>query len=143
MASILKVDDLRGNASAGDITITSEGGSATMQLQQGVAKCWSRFTPSTNTELDSINQSSRSDDGSGLSTLNFSNNFNNANHVGINNCAADSTPTTGDGANVGTVYGQTTALTKLAYGYSGSGGGTTWYLFDYPNQKVVIHGDLA
>ena len=38
MAGILKVDDLRGNTSAGDITITSEGGSATMQLQQGVLK---------------------------------------------------------------------------------------------------------
>jgi hypothetical protein len=40
MASILKVDDLRGNTSAGDITITSEGGSATMQLQQGLEKAW-------------------------------------------------------------------------------------------------------
>ncbi len=40
MASILKVDDLRGNTAAGNITITSEGGAATMQLQQGVAKAW-------------------------------------------------------------------------------------------------------
>ena len=40
MASILKVDDLRGNTAAGNVTITSEGGSATMQLQQGVAKFW-------------------------------------------------------------------------------------------------------
>ena len=36
MASILKVDDLRGNTAAGNITITSEGSSATMQLQQGL-----------------------------------------------------------------------------------------------------------
>tara|TARA_R100000278_G_scaffold119374_1_gene100751 strand:- start:29 stop:418 length:390 start_codon:yes stop_codon:yes gene_type:complete len=35
MASILKVDDLRGNTAAGDITITS--GSATMNMQDGIA----------------------------------------------------------------------------------------------------------
>jgi hypothetical protein len=35
MASILKVDAMQGVTSAGDITITSEGGAATMQLQQG------------------------------------------------------------------------------------------------------------
>ena len=33
-------DKLTGKTSAGDVTITSEGGSATMQLQQGVAKVW-------------------------------------------------------------------------------------------------------
>ena len=38
MASILKVDELQGITAAGDITITSEGGAATMQLQQGLAK---------------------------------------------------------------------------------------------------------
>ena len=39
MASILKVDEMQGVTSAGDITITGEG-TATMQLQQGLAKCW-------------------------------------------------------------------------------------------------------
>ena len=60
MASILKVDDLRGNTAAGDITITSEGGAATMQLQQGVAKAWVNFDASsgTPTERDSLNVSS-------------------------------------------------------------------------------------
>ena len=38
MASILKVDEMQGVTSAGDITITGEGGSATMQLQQGWRK---------------------------------------------------------------------------------------------------------
>ena len=39
MASILKVDELQGIATAGDITVTSEGGAATQSLQQGLAKC--------------------------------------------------------------------------------------------------------
>ena len=38
MASILKVDEMQGVTSAGDITITSERRRATMQLQQGFAK---------------------------------------------------------------------------------------------------------
>jgi hypothetical protein len=37
MSTIL-VDNLTGKTSAGDITVTSEGGAATMQLQQGLAK---------------------------------------------------------------------------------------------------------
>jgi hypothetical protein len=37
MASILKVDDLRGNAAADNITITD--GSVTMKLQNGLVKC--------------------------------------------------------------------------------------------------------
>ena len=36
--SEIKVDTLTGKTSAGDITVTSEGGAATMQLQQGLAK---------------------------------------------------------------------------------------------------------
>jgi len=49
MASILKVDDLRGNTAAGNITITGEGGAATMQLQQGVMKCWLTWRSTSNT----------------------------------------------------------------------------------------------
>ena len=39
MASILKVDEMQGVTSAGDITITGEG-TATMRLQQGLIKVW-------------------------------------------------------------------------------------------------------
>ena len=69
MASILKVDDLRGNTAAGNITITSEGGSATMQLQQGVAKVWVFSTD--NVITDSLNTSSSTDVGTGEYTFTF------------------------------------------------------------------------
>ena len=36
--SEIKVDTLTGKTSAGDITVTSEGGAATQSLQQGLAK---------------------------------------------------------------------------------------------------------
>ena len=38
MASILKVDEMQGVTSAGDITITSEGGSATHAVAAGAGK---------------------------------------------------------------------------------------------------------
>ena len=66
MASILKVDEMQGVTSAGDITITSEGGAATMQLQQGVAKAWINFTGvSTTASRDSFNISSITDAATG------------------------------------------------------------------------------
>lgn len=65
MASILKVDELRGIVSAGDITVTSEGGAATQSLQQGLAKMWSMVQSDQSTQNDSLNVSSVSDQGSG------------------------------------------------------------------------------
>ena len=80
MASILKVDDLRGNTAAGNITITSEGGSATMQLQQGVAKVWSTQSADGTSTLDSFNVTSIADTATGKQTINFANDFANANY---------------------------------------------------------------
>lgn len=79
MASILKVDDLRGNTAAGDITITSEGGSATQSLQQGLAKAWALdetlSTSSAGFTEDSLNVSSTSDEGTGNMHINLTNAF--------------------------------------------------------------------
>ena len=64
MASILKVDELRGIASAGSITVTSEGGAATQSLQQGLAKAWTldeTLSDEANITANSFNISSTSD----------------------------------------------------------------------------------
>ena len=42
--STVITDNLTGKTAAGNVTITSEGGSATMQLQQGLAKAWNVHT---------------------------------------------------------------------------------------------------
>ena len=65
MASILKVDALQGVTSAGDITVTSEGGSATQSLQQGLAKAWVRINGIAATIDDSLNCGSLTDNGTG------------------------------------------------------------------------------
>ena len=79
MASILKVDELQGIVSAGDITVTSEGGSVTQSLQQGLAKAWTVDASSAaGTVGDSLNNSSFSDDGTGQTTITLTNPMNTA-----------------------------------------------------------------
>ena len=80
MAGILKVDDLRGNTAAGDITITSEGGSATQSLQQGLAKAWFDIAQS-NSISDSFNISGNTDNGTGDHTVSFTNSFSSADYA--------------------------------------------------------------
>ena len=38
--STVIADNLTGKTAAGNVTVTSEGGAATFQLQQGLAKVW-------------------------------------------------------------------------------------------------------
>ena len=75
MASILKVDDLRGNTTANDITVTV-GASATQSLETGLVKAWinanTGSAPATN---DSLNFSSITDNATGDESFNFSNNM--------------------------------------------------------------------
>ena len=74
--SEIKVDDLTGKTTAGDITVTSEGGAATMQLQQGLAKFWiTHDGTGTPTAIDSFNVGSIIDVGQGNYKYNFVNNF--------------------------------------------------------------------
>ena len=72
MASILKVDELRGIVSAGDITVTSEGGAATQSLQQGLAKSWINHFEGTSVN-DSFNCTSLVDNGTGYYNHSFVN----------------------------------------------------------------------
>lgn len=80
MASILKVDELQGIATTGDITVTSEGGAATQSLQQGLAKVWSTQSADGTSTLDSFNVTSIADTDTGKQTINFANDFANANY---------------------------------------------------------------
>lgn len=82
MSEIL-VDSLTGKTAAGNITVTSEGGAATMQLQQGLAKVWVNFTGITTTaSRDSFNVSSLADDGPARTTIAISSNMANGNYTG-------------------------------------------------------------
>ena len=79
MASILKVDEMQGVTSAGDITITGESGTGTMQLQQGLAKMFAfvEYVSSGDSFslTNSLNVSSSTDAGTGLNTIAVTNAF--------------------------------------------------------------------
>jgi hypothetical protein len=79
--STIIADNLTGKTSAGDITVTSEGGSATMQLQQGLVKAWNTTSSDGTTIYDSFNISSLGDFSTGRQDHNVSNNFVSSNIV--------------------------------------------------------------
>ena len=73
MASILKVDDLRGNTAADDITVTVAT-SVTQSLKNGIAKTWFRYDHLTGPTIDaSLNVSSITDDATGKYSVNLTN----------------------------------------------------------------------
>jgi hypothetical protein len=76
--SEIKTDKLTGKTTAGNVTVTSEGGSATMQMQQGLLKVWRLDETLATTSLfsvDSINTSSTTDVSTGRMYISFSNAF--------------------------------------------------------------------
>lgn len=77
--STVITDNLTGKTAAGSVTITSEGGAATMQLQQGLAKHFINFDASsgTPTSQDSFNVSSLTDSATGKFGINVTNNYSN------------------------------------------------------------------
>jgi|5_EtaG_2_1085323.scaffolds.fasta_scaffold18040_4 hypothetical protein len=76
MASILKVDDLRGNTAAGNVTITAENNSNTFSLQKSVAKVTGNLqSDASSNAAVSLNISSVADGGTGLNTVTVTNAF--------------------------------------------------------------------
>jgi len=83
MASILKVDDLRGNTTANDITVTV-GASVTQSLKNGIAKTWFRYDQRTGPAIDaSLNVSSITDDATGKYSVNLTNAISAENDVSL------------------------------------------------------------
>jgi len=77
--SEIKVDTLTGKTTANDITVTV-GASATMSLEQGLAKAWGHFTMSSTTARDSFNISSLTDDKTGIFTADYVSNMSSVNY---------------------------------------------------------------
>ena len=81
MASTLKINTLTGVSTAGSIAVTGEGNSTTTNLQQGLCKVWCHWDNNTAIQ-DNFNVSAISDDGTGISTLTYSNNMANDDYAG-------------------------------------------------------------
>ena len=128
--STVITDNLTGKTSAGNVTITA--GSATMQLQQGLAKAWINFNGTgTIATRDSFSVSSISDNGTGATTLTFSNAFNSADYV-LNY-------TNGYGGSVNFTTTAPTTTTARIQSYRTDTGASE----DRTYNLVALHGDLA
>ena len=77
MASELKVDKFTGVTTAGSIVVTGEGNSTTTNLQQGLAKAWSRTLADGSGIEDSFNIASLTDTATGKQFHTFTNAMNN------------------------------------------------------------------
>ena len=137
--SEIKTDKLTGVGTAGDITVTSEGGAATMQLQQGLAKAWQSITASGGTPSfnDSFNTSSITDSNVGRHTLNFSNSFSSVNYAVTGCCQRTGTGQTNDSGEF-----RIGDLTTGTEAFSTANEGQTVFV-DCPRTHIHQFGDLA
>jgi len=134
MASILKVDDLRGNTAAGNITITD--GSVTMKLQEGIAKHWHTSDGSGTVAInDSFNTSSMTDAATGRYDFVVTNNFSTLNFSPTSNCNSNTGSSWGDGGNA--------TFSKTTSGYRIASNNTSNSATDSNFVQVGAWGDLA
>ncbi len=137
--SEIKVDTLTGKTTANDITVTV-GASATMSLEQGLAKAWVNFDGTTTLARDSFNISSLDDDGTGIFGTNFSSSFGNVNYAQTAVCGNEGTSSTTSIQPRGYAGTTTTSASGI----------NTFFTFteltastDQTHNAVVYHGDLA
>jgi hypothetical protein len=81
MTSKLVLDNIAGRTTAGSITIVGEGNSTTTNLQQGLAKFFSRTAADGASTNDSFNQSGLTDTASGRQDFAFTNNMASTNYA--------------------------------------------------------------
>ena len=142
--SEIKVDTLTGKTSAGDITVTSEGGAATQSLQQGLAKCWINFdATSSNAIRDSLSIGSITDSGTGVFSLNLSSAMANDDYV-MSGCSLYSGASGFDDAAVisrdNTQVGSVSTTVNPFYTFRLQG---NVQIRDCPETMILLHGDLA
>jgi hypothetical protein len=83
--STIIADNLTGKTAAGNVTVTSEGGAATFQLQQGLCKAWCFLDGYDAVIHDSFNVSHETDEGAGAHQVSFTSNMNNVTFAIANN----------------------------------------------------------
>ena len=137
----VQINQLRGIDTAGSITVQGEG-TATTNLQQGLAKMWVHFDGNTGNDIrDSLNISSAADNGTGRYTYTYTNNMNNFyyhfthNTGGASGTAGDDSYGSTGGTNVSTGI-----TTSTFYARNRRYDANT---YDVDIDSVMLHGDLA
>jgi len=127
-------------SNAGQVTIQGEG-SATTNLQQGLAKSWVNFNGSGSIAArDSLNLSSLDDNGTGLYDTNFSTAFASVNFAQAAICGNQSNNSTTNLTARGYCGTTTTTSAGVEMHYTNAGGTVST---DQSHLAVIYHGDLA
>ena len=130
----VQINQLRGIDTAGSIAVQGEG-TATTNLQQGLAKAWINFVGAGTSINDSFGMSSLADDGTGIYTITMSSVMSNANYsitIGIKELG-------GGNNHAGVVKGDVTVTTTVFAMRTYSSGTPQDVTFVYD----TVHGDLA
>ena len=134
--------DLAKFPSATSVTVNSEGGSATTNLQQGLAKAWASYNGSGTTFADSFNMTSATDNGTGNYTFTIANDMSNANYAAssiVHPNTSTSTALHTCEADCSSGYLAGSLRVEIAYSTSSS----SRVEFDSAKCAIAIHGDLA
>ena len=150
MTSQLNVDTIVDKAGSGGTnvkmgntsTYVSDGGSATQNTVQGLAKAWARLDTNDTVE-DSFNIASIADNGTGDFTTTFTNAFNNNTYLLTSEGQYGSG--TNDASSTGWSNGQVSITTTTFNGFfiASINNGTTFTNYDANELFLVYHGDLA
>lgn len=134
MSEIL-VDNLTGKTSAGSIVVYGEGGTATTNLQQGLAKVWINFQGTGTIAIrDDFGASTIVDNGTGDYTVNFTNSMGNSNYLSLNIGSGDSS----NFGPSGETKTRATGSVRFETRYQGNN-----VVYDHEDCYVLIHGDLS
>lgn len=120
------------------VTVTSEGGSATTNLAQGLAKCWVNFNGSGPTVIrDSFNVSSISDLGTGYTRLTFTSSLSGTDY----SVTGSATRISGDQSSIVMPKSLATTTVEIDSWLENAGAGSR--SFDISSVFCNLHGDLA
>ena len=138
--SEIKVDTLTGKTTANDITVTV-GATATMSLEQGLAKAWTNAHSHGGAIRDSFNIASLTDGGTGIYTHTFTSNMGNADYSVPNSNPPHNATNGGVSVLLGTGTGVNGLATTSAFIiHGGKANSTTDHDIDH---TATVHGDLA
>jgi len=130
----IKIDTIKGKTTAGSVTVQGEG-TATTNLQQGVAKAWVNFQGTDTFGInDSFNITSCDDNGTGDYDINITNAFSNASFSSTSSCTGDSS---NDNRGVCTTNNSTSEVLINAFVC------TSGAVADEDEIHFTGHGDLA
>tara|TARA_Y100000389_G_scaffold175321_1_gene185983 strand:- start:484 stop:939 length:456 start_codon:yes stop_codon:yes gene_type:complete len=133
----IKTNTFKGQTTAGSIAVQSEG-TATTNLQQGLAKAWINFdgTASGAAARGSLNLASMTDTSTGVYVCNLTNAFANTNDCAATSSASAAT-TGSDNRNISTTLTSASAIdSRVSNAASGA-------VLDTSINYVSAYGDLA